>query len=63
MLQEIEDQILAGSIVEVHYDSRGTHGALRVNGELRIGLGLLMGHKRVSRVMRGAGMQGASHRH
>lgn len=54
--REIEDQNLTGLIVEVHHDSRGTYGAPRVHAELRMGLGLRIGRKRVARLMRGAGI-------
>lgn len=60
--REIEDQNLTGLIVEVHEDSRGTYGAPRVHAELRMGLGLRIGRKRVARLMRGAGIHGVSHR-
>lgn len=58
----LEDRELTGLIVEVHEDSRGTYGAPRVHAELRMGLGLQVGRKRVARLMRCAGIHGASHR-
>lgn len=60
--RELEDRDLLGLIVEVHQDSRGTYGAPRVHAELRMGLGLKVGRKRVARLMRGAGIHGVSHR-
>lgn len=54
--REDEDRDLTGLIVEVHHDSRGTYGAPRVHVELRMGLGLRIGRKRVARLMRGAGI-------
>ena len=59
---EVEDQNLTGWIVEVDYDCRGIHGAPRVHAELRLGLGLRVGHKRVARLMRNAGIHGVSNR-
>jgi transposase InsO family protein len=58
----VEDQELTGLIVEVHEDSRGTYGAPRIHAELRIGLGLRIGRKRVARLMRAADIHGVSHR-
>jgi hypothetical protein len=60
--REVEDRHLTGLIVEVHEDSRGTYGAPRVHAELRMGLGLRVGRKRVARLMRCAGIHGVSHR-
>ena len=60
--REVEDQHLTGLITEVHKDSRGTYGAPRVHAELRLGLGVRVGRKRVARLMRGAGIHGVSHR-
>ena len=58
----IEDQNLTGLIVEVHHDSRGTYGAPRIHTELRMGLGLRIGRKRVARLMRVAGIHCVSQR-
>ena len=58
----VEDQELTGLIVEVHEDSRGTYGAPRIHAELRMGLGLRIGRKRVARLMRAADIHGVSHR-
>ena len=60
--REVEDRDLTSLIVEDHDDSRGTYGAPRVHAELRMGLGLRIGRKRVARLMRGAGIHGVSHR-
>ena len=60
--RELADRDLTGLIVEVHEDSRGTYGAPRVHAELRMGLGVRAGRKRVARLMRNAGLHGVSHR-
>ena len=58
--REVEDQGLTGLIVEVHDDSRSTYGAPRIHAELRMGLGLRIGRKRVARLMRAADIHGVS---
>jgi len=58
----VEDQELTGLIGEVHQDSRGTYGAPRIHAELRMGLGLRIGRKRVARLRRAADIHGVSHR-
>lgn len=60
--RELADRGLTEVIVEVHRESRGTYGAPRVHAELRMGLGLRIGRKRVARLMRQAGICGVSHR-
>ena len=60
--RESADRELTALIVDVHADSRGTYGAPRVHAELRMGLGLAIGRKRVARLMRNAGIHGISHR-
>jgi len=42
--------------------SRRTYGAPRVHAELRLGLGLRCGRKRIARLMRGAGLVGVGYR-
>ncbi len=49
-------------IVEVHQYPRGTYSAHRTHAELRMGLGLRIGRKRVARLMRRADIHGVSHR-
>lgn len=50
------------TIREVHQQSRGTYGAPRVHAELRLGLGIRCGRKRVARLMRADGLQSVCHR-
>ncbi len=57
----IQDAQLVETIRRVHYDSRGTYGAPRVHAELRLGLGIAIGRKRVARLMRIAELQGVCH--
>ncbi|HEX2894431.1 MAG TPA: IS3 family transposase [Marmoricola sp.] len=57
----VSDAQLLRTIRQVHYDSRCTYGAPRVHAELRLGLGLQVGRKRVARLMRGAGITGVCH--
>ena len=59
--RSIEDARLVETIRRVHYDSRGTYGSPRVHAELRLGLGLVIGRKRVARLMRLAGITGVCH--
>jgi putative transposase len=53
---------LTDLIVEVHQASRGTYGALRVQAELRLGRGIVVGHNAVALLMRRAGLAGATGR-
>jgi transposase InsO family protein len=53
-----EDQVLLGRIRAVHARSRGTYGAPRVHAQLRRD-GVCTSRKRVERVMRAHGLQGA----
>ena len=55
------DAALLRRIRTVHVTSRQTYGAPRVHAELRAG-GERHGRKRIARLMRGAGLVGASHR-
>ncbi|MBT9257486.1 IS3 family transposase, partial [Phycicoccus sp. KQZ13P-1] len=58
----VADAELAVTIERVHADSRGTYGAPRVHAELRLGLGLACGRKRVARLMRERDLAGVCHR-
>jgi transposase InsO family protein len=60
--REIADGQLSEMIAQVHYDSRGTYGAPRVHAELRLGLGIRVGRKRIARLMRRDGLSGVCHR-
>lgn len=60
--REVADDALTATIRQVHAGSRGTYGAPRVHAELRLGLGMHVGRKRVARLMRRADLAGVSHR-
>ena len=56
------DKELASIIVEVHQRSRATYGAPRVHADLKLGMGIALGCKRVARLMRAAGIAGVYRR-
>jgi putative transposase len=58
----VADQALTERIQEIHARSRATYGAPRVHAELRLGLDIRVGRKRVARLMRAAGLQGCHRR-
>lgn len=58
----IADQALTATITAIHHGSRATYGAPRVHAELRLGLEIACGRKRVARLMRAAGLIGVCHR-
>lgn len=58
----IADAQLVATITAIHHQSRATYGAPRIHAELRIGIGVRCGRKRVARLMRSAGLSGISHR-
>lgn len=60
--RETADHALISTLREIHRDSRGTYGVRRVHAELRLGRHLTIGHGRVERLMRQAGLQGVHHR-
>lgn len=60
--RETADHALISTLREIHRDSRGTYGVRRVHAELRLGRHLTIGHGRVERLMRRAGLQGVHHR-
>jgi putative transposase len=56
------DRELTVLIREIHAAARGTYGVRRVHAELRLGRHLAVGHGRIERLMRLAGLQGVHHR-
>jgi putative transposase len=57
-----DDAELTVMIREIHRQSRGSYGAPRVHADLRLGMGVRVGRKRVERLMRQAGIQGVTRR-
>jgi transposase InsO family protein/transposase-like protein len=49
---------LSDLITQIHAESRGTYGALRVHAELTMGRGITVGHNAVAMLMQRAGLQG-----
>ena len=60
--RSLADAELTTTILQVHAMSRCSYGAPRVHAELRLGLGIACGRKRVARLMRAAQVAGISHR-
>ena len=60
--RDVEDAYLANTILDVHAMSRCSYGAPRVHAELRLGMGVRVGRKRVARLLRLVGRRGISHR-
>lgn len=56
----LEDQRLSARIGEIHDETLGIYGAPRIHAELRLGDGIPISRKRVARLMRHAGIFGAS---
>jgi putative transposase len=54
--------MLTDLITEVHAESHGTYGILRVHAELTLGRGVEVGHNQVELLMRRAGLQGVTGR-
>jgi putative transposase len=64
-VRDLEDAYLANTIVDIHTASRGSYGVPRTHAELRLGMGLRVGRKRVARLLRltgRAGIGGNTHR-
>ena len=59
---EEENDLLLKHIERIHAESRGTYGWPRVHAELTLGLGMVVNHKRVARLMREAGIHGLCRR-
>ncbi len=60
--RDVADAWLTNTILDVHTDSRCCYGSPRVHAELRLGLGIRCGRKRVARLMRQAQIAGIGHR-
>ena len=58
----VADTALTQTIAKVHASSRATYGAPRVHAELRLGLGIACGRKRIARLMKAAGLVGVCRR-
>ena len=58
----VADEQLLVKIREAHALSRGTYGSPRVHAELRLGMNIWCGRKRVERLMRLEGLEGISRR-
>jgi putative transposase len=58
----VADQALTEQIRRIHARSRATYGAPRVHAELRLGLDVQVGRKRVARLLGAAGLQGCHRR-
>jgi putative transposase len=58
----VADQALTDQIRQIHAPSRGTYGAPRIHAELRLGLEVRVGRKRVARLMRAGGIVGVHRR-
>lgn len=56
------DAALTARIREIHEQTHGVYGAPRVHAELTLGDGRRVGRKRVARLMRQAGLEGATRR-
>jgi transposase InsO family protein len=59
--RELTDRDLLVTIRQVHRMSRGSYGAPRVHAELRLGMGISCGRKRVARLMAADGLAGIRH--
>ena len=60
--RRVDDARLRATIRDVHRQSRGTYGSPRVHAELRLGLDIHVGRKRVERLMRAEGLEGVTRR-
>ena len=54
------DAVLTGKIAAIHRRSRETYGAPNIHAELADDHGIRVGRKRVARLMRAAGIKGAT---
>ena len=58
----VEDALLGNRIRELHARRRGIYGAPRIHAELRLGLDIRVGRKRVARLLREHRLQGVHRR-
>jgi transposase InsO family protein len=56
--RDLADAYLANTVVDIHAMSRRSYGAPRVHAELRLGMGIRLGRKRVARLLRMTGRSG-----
>ena len=61
--RDLEDAYLANTVLDIHTDSRCSYGAPRVHAELRLGMGVRVGRKRIARMLRLVGRRGIAHQH
>lgn len=60
--RRVADAELSETIIEIWRQSRGTYGSPRIWAELRLGLDIRVGRKRVARLMRQEGIEGVYRR-
>lgn len=60
--RDVEDAYLVETIRQVHVESRCSYGSPRVHAELKLGMDVRVGRKRIARLMRLVGLRGISHR-
>jgi putative transposase len=60
--RDVADAYLTQTIIAIHVMSRRSYGAPRVHAELRLGMGIRVGRKRVARLMREHQITGICHR-
>ena len=60
-VRDLADAYLANTIVDIHRMSRCSYGAPRVHSELRLGMDVRVGRKRVARLLRILGRRGICH--
>jgi len=58
----VRHAMLTDVIRQVHAESKGTYGILRVHAELTLGRGVIVGHNQVELLMRRAGIRGVTGR-
>jgi putative transposase len=58
----VRHAMLTDLVTQIHLESHGTYGILRVHAELTLGRGVEVGHNQVELLMRRAGLQGVTGR-